>query len=171
MMTRLVLGPLMLFVATVGVADSKVNATQEVIDGTVWKTFQSAFERLDGEALNSVYADAVLRVTPAGLDTQGQFKRANETRFEENIANGDRIALDFWFDSRHTDATTSYDVGFYRVGVTSASGITTYFYGQFHIVLRKIGGHWKIVQDWDTAAIGGRPVTAADFDRQPPAQF
>ena len=171
MMTRLVTGFLMLLVASVGVADSKVDAIQEVVDGTVWKTFKSAFERLDGKALNSVHADEVLRVTPAGLDTQGQFKRTNETRFEENIANGDRITLDFWFDSRHTDATTSYEVGFFRVGVTSASGDTNYFYGQFHIILRKIGDDWKIVQDWDTASIGGRPITAADFNRQPPAQF
>ena len=67
--------------------------------------------------------------------------------------------------------TTSYDVGFYRVGVTATSGQTDYFYGQFHIVLNKIDGHWKIVQDWDTSSIGGRPITAKDFDRKPHTRF
>ena len=81
------------------------------------------------------------------------------------------MELDFWFDSRQTNRHTSYEVGFYRMGMTTKSGATNYFYGQFHIVLRKIDGHWKIVQDWDTETIGGRSITAADFERRPPARF
>ena len=170
-MTRTTLGVLLMFVATIGIADTDISATQKVIDRTVWKVFQSGFEQLDGAALNSVYAATVLRVTPDGLDTNSQFKQINKTRFATNIINGDRIALDFWFDSRHTNTTTSYDVGFYRMKVTSSLGKTNYFYGQFHIVVEKIGDHWKIVQDWDTASIGGRPITAADFAQQSPVQF
>lgn len=157
--------------AAVAFADAEVSAVQKEIDRAVWKTFHDAFERMDGRALNSVYADNVLRVTPDGIDTQGAFKRFNEDRFKRNLANGDQIALDFWFDSRHTNETTSYDVGFFRVGITAPEGATSYFYGQFHIVLQKIEGQWKIVQDWDTDAIGGRPITATDFDRQLPVQF
>lgn len=170
-MTRVILSVLVMLVAPVGSADSDQRAIHKEIDRTVWRAFQNAFESMDGEALNSVYADTVLRVTPEGLDTQNKFKQTNKTRFSENITNGDQITLDFWFDSRHTNMMTSYDVGFYRMGVTASSGTTTFFYGQFHIVLHKINSRWKIVQDWDTASIGGRPITAADFDRQLPAQF
>ena len=166
-MIRRLSGTLLLLVASTCFAESDVDAIHKAIDETVWKTFERAFERMDGEALNSVYADDVLRVTPEGLDTTGAFKRANLSRFDENKARGDRIALDFWFDSRQTSANVSYDVGFYRVGITAASGETSYFYGQFHIVLKKLDGEWKIVQDWDTATIGGRPISAADFDRRP----
>ena len=35
------------------------------------------------------------------------------------------------------------------------------------VVLNKINGRWKIVQDWDIASIGDRPITAKDFARQP----
>ena len=157
--------------ATVAFADTDTADVQRVIDKTVWKAFQSAFERLDGEALNSVYADDVLRVTPDGLDNRGRFKLANKTRFQENKVRGDRIKLDFWFDSRHTNASVSYDVGFYRIRITSSSGETSSFYGQFHIVLKNIDGSWKIVQDWDTASIGGQPITAEIFGRHPPARF
>ena len=170
-MTRITLGMLVTLVATAVSAEDEVRAIQDEIDATVWKTFQSAFERMDGEALNSVYAEDVLRVTPEGLDTQARFKQTNRTRFEVNKANDDRIALDFWFDSRQTNSTVSYDVGFYRVRVTAPSGETNSFYGQFHIVLKKLEGQWKIAQDWDTASIGGRPITAEDFDRQPPERF
>ena len=152
-------------------ADSDVAAIHAEIDRTVWKTFQHAFESMDGDALNSVYADNVLRATPEGIDTQNEFKQTNRTRFAANVANGDQIALDFWFDSRRTEATTSYDVGFYRVRITNASGATNTFYGQFHIVLKKLEGSWKIVQDWDTGSIGGRAISAADFERQQPVRF
>ncbi len=169
-MVRMLTAALLLMVVSSAHAD--VGTIHKEIDQSVWKPFKDAFERLDGEALNALYAEEVLRVTPeGGVDTQGAFKRSNLSRFEGNKARGDRIALDFWLDSRQTSADTSYDVGFYRVGITAASGDVSYFYGQFHIVLKKAQGHWKIAQDWDTATIGGRPLTAADFARRPAQQF
>ncbi len=170
-MPRITFGALVLLLASSVSTESGMDQIHSVIDATVWKPFQTAFERMDGQALNAVYADEVLRATPEGLDTLGHFKRFNKSRFDENRARGDSVALDFWFDSRRTSPTVSYDVGFYRVRVFAATGETTNFYGQFHIVLKKLDGHWKIVQDWDTATIGGRPITAEDFSRKPPARF
>ena len=157
--------------ATTGLADINLEATHKEIDKTVWKAFQDAFQTLDGQALNEVYADNVLRITTDGIDTQSAFKEANTTRFAQNIKNGDRIALDFWLDSRQTNKTTSYEVGFYRMTMTTSAGETNTFYGQFHILLKKINGRWKIAQDWDTSSIGGQPITAADFERKVPDQF
>jgi ketosteroid isomerase-like protein len=156
---------------TTGLADINVEATHKDIDTTVWKAFQDAFQALDGKALNDVYADKVLRITTDGIDTQSKFKEANVTRFSENIKNGDRIALDFWLDSRQTNETTSYEVGFYRMAITTSGGEKNTFYGQFHIVLKNVSGRWKIAQDWDTSSIGGNPITAADFARKVPDQF
>jgi ketosteroid isomerase-like protein len=156
---------------TTGLADINLEATHKEIDKTVWKAFQDAFQALDGKALNDVYADNVLRITTDGIDTQSQFKEANVTRFAENIKNGDRIALDFWLDSRQTNETTSYDVGLYRMAITTSTDENNTFYGQFHIVLKCIDGRWKIAQDWDTSSIGGKPITAADFARKVPDQF
>ncbi len=44
-------------------------------------------------------------------------------------------------------------------------------YGQFHIVLKKIDGNWKITQDWDTDKINGKKLSEEDFDKQKPLQF
>ena len=144
---------------------------QDEIDKTVWSVFQQAFEQLDGERLNSVYAEQVLRVTPEGIDTANGFKLSNTTRFDANRKNGEEISLDFWFDDRKTNATTSYEVGFYRISIRSPAGSTSCFYGQFHIVLKKLAGRWKIVQDWDTSTIGGQPITASDFAKKEPVRF
>lgn len=148
-----------------------VSDLQKEIDETVWKPFQKAFQTLDGEALNATYANEVLRVTPQGIDTENTFKANNLKRFEQNKADGISISLDFWFDSRHTNATASYEVGFYRIGFIDKDGKTKYSYGQFHIVLKKIEGQWKITQDWDTGTINGNPITTSDFAKQSVLKF
>lgn len=144
---------------------------QKNIDETVWKPFQKAFQTLDGDALNALYANEVLRVTPGGIDTENSFKKANVQRFATNRTNGDSIALDWWWDNRKTNDHTSYEVGFYRIRFTSKSGETRYSYGQFHIVLQKINDHWKITQDWDTAVIGGQKIDKTFFEKNTPLQF
>jgi hypothetical protein len=162
---------LLLIIATFNLQAQGIIEIQEEIDQTVWKPFQKAFETLDGEALNHTYAKQVLRVTPRGIDTKNAFKKGNIKRFATNLQNGDKIDLDFWFDSRKTNATTSYEVGFYRIAFTAKSAETRYSYGQFHIVLEKIAGHWKITQDWDTTHIVGKAITAQDFELKKPLQF
>lgn len=154
-----------------GYSQTGFEKIRSEIDQTVWKPFKKAFETLDGEALNAIYAEEVLRVTPQGIDTENDFKSKNLERFKTNKAEGVSIALDFWFDSRHTDTTTSYEVGFYRIGFTSKDGKTNHSHGQFHIVLKKINGHWKITQDWDTAHINGKPITASDFAQKAALKF
>lgn len=148
-----------------------VEELQNEIDIQVWRPFKNAFETLDGEALNATYAEQVLRATPDGLDTQNAFKPKNLERFKQNKKDGVSIALDFWFDSRRTNSDTSYEVGFYRIGFTDEKGSTDFVYGQFHIVLKKIDGQWKITQDWDTTTINGKAITAEDFDSKPILRF
>lgn len=143
---------------------------QKEIDKDLWKPFKEAFENIDGEKLNALYADEVLRVTPGGIDTKNNFKTANLNRFQENKKNGTTIQLNFWFDSRHTNEITSYEVGFYKLDFTTKNEVKT-IYGQFHIVLHKIDGLWKITQDWDTTKINGNVITAIDFNKQIPLQF
>lgn len=160
-----------LFFGTLTHAQTNTDTIQAVINQTVWKPFQAAFEKLDAKALNDTYADQVLRVTPQKIDTQGSFKKANIQRFNQYKAVGTKINLDFWFDSRHTNATTSYEVGFYRILATDPNGKSNSSHGQFHIVLKLINGEWKITQDWDTATIGSEEITAEDFARKKPQSF
>ncbi|WP_109299817.1 nuclear transport factor 2 family protein [Aquimarina sp. AU474] len=151
-------------------AQTSIDTIQKEIDQTVWKPFQTAFETLDAEALNNTYAANVLRVTPEKIDTKNVFKKGNIKRFMGMKEKGNAISLDFWFDDRKTNETTSYEVGFYRIGFT-LDGKTEYSYGQFHIVLQKIDGQWKITQDWDTTAIAGETITASHFKKKEGIRF
>lgn len=154
-----------------GFAQNNTEEIQQEIDAKVWKPFQNAFETLDGKALNAIYADKVIRVTPGGIDTKNEFKTKNLERFNRSKADGISIKLDFWFDSRHTNTNTSYEVGFYRIVFTDKDGKTNSSYGQFHIVLKKMDGQWKITQDWDTAKINGQPITEMDFAKHNAIKF
>lgn len=145
-------------------AQTNLKSLQKEIDKTVWAQFKTAFETIDSEALNSVYADEVLRVTPSGIDTQNSFKTKNTERFKLLKEKGAAIQLDFWFENRYTNSDTSYEVGFFKM-TTNIDEETSIHYGQFHIVLKKIGGVWKITQDWDTTHINGQEIGQKEFER------
>lgn len=162
-------GLILLFSVTF-VHAQNIELIQKEIDQDLWKAFKSAFENLNPEKLNSLYADEVLRVTPKGIDTENNFRNDNIKRLTDYQKNQTDLQLDFWFDSRHTNETTSYEVGFYSMILTHTDGAKT-MYGQFHIVLEKISGEWKITQDWDTASINGKDISKQDFEKQSPMQF
>lgn len=147
-----------------------MELVQKEINQSLWKPFKAAFEDLDAGKLNALYAKEVLRVTPSGIDTENNFRKANVERLKSHKLSNTDLQLDFWLDSRHTNETTSYEVGFYRMTLTNASTIDT-IYGQFHIVLKKINGLWKITQDWDTSKINGKEIAQQDFEKQKPIQF
>ena len=132
-----------------------VESIRKAIDTQVWYPFHDAFENLNPVGLNELYAEDVIRVTPAGLDTEEVFKKTNVVRFNKNKKDGIKILLDFWFESRDTDATTSYEVGFFKITSTDNSGVSRETYGQFHIVIKQIEGVWKITQDYDTTELNG----------------
>ncbi|MCE7997112.1 MAG: nuclear transport factor 2 family protein [Roseivirga sp.] len=143
---------------------------QAEIDNQVWKPFHAAFEARDAKALNALYAEQVLRVTPAGVDTRNLFKQQNIDSYANTNASGTKTSLDFWFESRQTSDDTSYEIGIFKI-TAETNGNSSTFYGQFHIVIKKIDGVWKITQDWDSPNINGRPITAKDFSRKSPLQF
>lgn len=151
-------------------AQTNVEAIQQHIDKTVWASFQKAYEARDADALNAIYATGVIRVTPNGIDTKDDFKRKNIESFKASKESKTQIKLDFWFDSRHTNEDTSYEVGFYKIGLTT-NDKTQLIYGQFHIVLKKIEGVWKITQDWDTTMINGHKISEEDFNKKEPIVF
>lgn len=144
-------------------AQSNVEVHQEEIDKTVWTQFKSAFESIDAKALNATYASNVLRVTPSGIDTKDSFKAKNMERFKVLNEKSATINLDFWFESRHTNSDTSYEVGYFKM-TTKMEGNTSINYGQFHIVLKKIDDEWKITQDWDTSNINCQAIGQKEFE-------
>lgn len=167
-MCKLLLLMLLFFVSNMFAKEE--HAIQQDINQNLWAPLKQAFETLDAPTLNALYAKEVLRVTPRAIDTENNFKSNHEERFKNYRNTQTKIQLDFWFDSRHTRADTSYEIGFYRMKLRGLKGVNT-VYGQFHIVLKKEGGAWKITQDGDTITINGTAILASDFEKQKPMEF
>lgn len=155
---------LIVFISLSMKAQTNIEVLQNEIDKTVWTQFKASFETINSETLNSIYADDVLRVTPDGIDTQNSFKINNAERFKMLKEKSGIIKLAFWFESRQTNLDTSYEVGYFRMATTLEKE-TSVYYGQFHIVLKKIDGNWKISQDWDTNTINGQIIGQEEFER------
>jgi len=160
--------PCLVLALAVNAADEQKR--QQEIDQQVWAPFTQAYESANAVALNALYADEVLRVTPEGIDTEGHFKKENLQRFSGRKNSNITTELDFWFEHRQTIADTSYEVGFFRIK-SSSNNETSTFYGQFHIVLKKINGQWKITQDWDNSFVRGQNISEADFKKKAPLVF
>lgn len=135
---------------------------QAEIDQEVWLPFTQAYQNYDGKAFNALHSDDVLRVSPWGIRAGEDYKKSNLEGYRRNKAAGKKREIFFWLEHRQTTSDLSYEVGYYKVSITSDEG-TQNHYARFHVLIRKIDGKWKIVQDWDTNSINGRKVTAEDF--------
>jgi len=78
---RSLLTLLFVCISSLMIAQEDIYSIQKEIDSTVWRPFKKAFEALNANDLNSLYAKDVLRVTPNGIDTKGLFKAKNIERF------------------------------------------------------------------------------------------
>jgi ketosteroid isomerase-like protein len=137
------------------------NLTKE-INEQVWKPFIKGLGNKDDETFRSVHSKDVVRVIRDNNDIFGydkyfqklpdsiKAKRADwsstiELRFTQRIAAGDKAFETGYYKTTSTNRTT----GEVRKGI-----------GQFHVLLRKENGTWKIVMDADTSEGANEEVFA-----------
>ncbi len=146
------------------VAQDDAAKWQAEIDQEIWLPFTQAYQNFDGIAFNALHSDDVLRVSPWGIRKGADYKQSNLKGYRKNKAAGKKREIFFWLEHRQTTSDLSYEVGYYKVSISSKEG-TRDHYARFHVLIRKIDGQWKIVQDWDTNSINGHKVTAEDFEK------
>lgn len=135
---------------------------QQEINVQVWKPFIKAYAAHDAQLYNSLHADDILRVNEQGIRIGEQYKKSNTKNFQRNKSQGSTAHIEFKFISRQANEQVAYEVGVYK-GVFVVKGKTYIGYGNFHVVLRKIKGRWKIMQDWDSVLIGGKKIDEAHY--------
>ncbi|MEP1035315.1 nuclear transport factor 2 family protein [Ekhidna sp.] len=136
--------------------------TQAEIDNQIWIPFTKAWESNDGAGYNAIHSDDVWRINPGRLLVGDEYKKRNTDRMQGQISNS---IIEFSFETRTSNGTNAYEVGYYRITRKADSG-AQYFVGRFHVALRKIDGAWKITQDWDTGEINGVKLTAESLSNR-----
>lgn len=134
------------------------------IDEQVWKPFIKAYAIQDGALYNSVHTEDALRVSPGGIKVGKEFRERNLKNFAAGKKRGFAPVFEFKFISRQAKEDIAYEVGLYKGTFKTEQGIR-HWYGQFHVVLKKINGRWKIAQDQDMNDLGGQRIDEAYYQK------
>lgn len=161
---RIVLLFAFFFHAVPGLFAQQDSLLQAEIDQQVWRPFISSYQNFDAAAFNQLHTDDVLRASPWGLHTGANYLDKNLEHFTKNKASGNTQRIAFTFEYRIHQSEMAYEVGYYRI-TSIRDDKKQVGFGQFHVVLKKINGVWKIAQDWDAGTINGTQITEADFLR------
>ena len=142
--------------------EPKQDEIQSEINVSIWKPFKKSYEARDWQTFNALHTDDILRVHDGGIQIGKEYKDAIKSYFESETEFKTRI--DFVMERRTYKEDVGYEVGFYRVTYSKPGEEDRMSYGRFHVVLNKIDGQWKIIQDQDSNSFNGRPIGAEDFD-------
>jgi len=139
------------------------QSIQSEINEQVWKTFIKAYSTNDAELFNSIHSDDVLRVSSRGIRKGDEYKKSMSDYLNGMQEKGQKMTIDFSFEKRIHKEDIAYEVGIYKLTRLNSNESNDY-YGRFHVVLKKIQGVWKIVQDYDTSEVLGKRIDKESFN-------
>jgi len=139
------------------------------INNEIWIPFKEAYSTNNVSQYNDIHSDDILRVTKWGIRQGDDYKKKNIENFSKK--QDSKRKIDFRFEHRIHEKDLAYEVGYYKLDYFEQNKITQTHYGRFHVVIKKIDGHWKITQDWDSSDINGHEVGAEDYDKLPSVAF
>ncbi len=128
----------------------------------VWEKFCQAFDSLDHELMIEIHSRDLIRISGGKRITDyddyvgGYERRFNRAR-KNNVSNN--ISLRF-FERIHNDSIAS-ERGVYRLERVEPGDDKKTYYGQFHVLLKKVSGNWKITMDYDSSE--GNSIGEEDF--------
>lgn len=117
----------------------------------VWAKFYQAFETLDDQPMAEIHSKALVRISGGSriLDYEtyiNNYKRQFQTNRTNNSTRN--IALRF-FERINNDSVAS-ERGIYKLTVNKGKSDEQHYYGQFHVIMKKEKGSWKITMDYDS---------------------
>jgi len=138
-------------VASKGIAQEKQNEVQ-LINEQVWSKFYEAFSTLNYKLMAEIHHKNLIRISGNGKKIsdyesyiegyKNSFQQSNEK--EENR----EIALRFF--ERFNNEDTASERGIYQLTINKGKEDERMFYGQFHVLHKKVDGVWKIFIDYDS---------------------
>jgi len=122
---------------------------------TTWEKFYKAFETLDYTLMAEIHSKDLVRVSGGKriLDYDTYINNY-KTGFERDKAAEQTSTISLRFFERINNNTNASERGIYKLVRNKATDNEQVYYGQFHVLLKKSDGIWKITMDYDSSEGG-----------------
>ncbi len=126
---------------------------KEEINTQVWEPFILAYNTFDVEGFMDVHSKDVIRSPRDGGQVFGfdEYYTLTEKGATRNKIHKGTRTIELRFLERLAQNDLAYEVGIYKAESIDANGHSKYFYGKFHVALRKENDQWKILVDSDSS--------------------
>jgi len=122
---------------------------------TVWAKFYQAFETLDYTLMAEIHSKDLVRVSGGrrilDYDTYITNYKAG---FERDKKAGVTSHISLRFFERLNNDNSASERGVYKLVRNKGKTDKQAYYGQFHILFKKLDDHWKITMDYDSSEGG-----------------
>lgn len=138
-------------------------AILKAIDADVWVPYSKAFAEGKVNDYIALHSKSLLRVMGdlKFVDPYDGFTKNMQEMFANLAKQNVKVTIQFRFTERIANQDTASERGIYEFVMTDPKGKVTKNYSRFHNFLKKEGGKWKIVMDYDNGEKGA--VTEATY--------
>lgn len=130
-----------------------------------WTKFCTAFATLDHELMAEIHSTDLIRISGGKkISDYGSYISGFEQTFENAKDEGYSNHISLRFFERINNDSIASERGIYQLVRNQGKSHEKSYYGQFHVILKKIDDEWKIIVDYDSneeGAIGEKQFLAS----------
>ncbi len=117
----------------------------------LWAKFYQAFETSDIQPFKQIHSKRLVRISGGKrLSDYKSYISGQTKRFKKARKQATSYQIELRFFERVADEKMASERGIYKLTVKRKDKETADYYGQFHVVLIKKKGTWKILVDYDS---------------------
>ncbi len=142
---------MLIYLSIGSVCLAQADSLQKEINEQVWKPFIKSFNEMDTEAFMAVHSKEMSRVSQDSKSIYGFEKYYQENKYwnDRSKSEGRKHKIELRFTQRIAGNDRGFEVGYYKTTSIQPNGDSRSSYGEFHVLLRKENGKWKILMDAD----------------------
>lgn len=117
-----------------------------------WDKFYKAFENLDHSLMAEIHSKDLVRISGGrNILNYETYINNYKARFQQNKESGITYNISLRFFERINTNETASERGVYQLTVNKGQPSEQNYYGQFHVIFKKINDKWLITMDYDSS--------------------
>ncbi|MEH6535625.1 MAG: hypothetical protein V7719_04485 [Psychroserpens sp.] len=130
----------------------------------VWAKFYQAFETLDHQPMAEIHAKELIRIAGGrSILNYKTYITSYKDRFKASKVNNDTNNISLRFFERINSDDIASERGIFKLIRNKDKPNEQTYYGQFHVIIKKLNGTWKITMDYDSTEFD--TIGEADFKK------